>query len=239
MVEVLRHRGRSSLAGGAVEHHASSPQPFAEMPVSYDRAFGGADGTRRPGRARCLHAQSRWPWLAQASEGAWVDGTPLPNIEDAGEGVSRSRRQALACRLGPLGRGWTQRARFAGTYDQQLAGRCVSRSCPATSTSGTTRLRRRTNSCRCPRGRWMSRLAVSPRKAARSSRCPIWAPVHVFPKRGEREDYMAALDTIAFEPDLEHFTMSWRVARPLKKNMLRDCAGAVGRKDKAGGRSRP
>jgi hypothetical protein len=45
------------------------------------------------------------------------------------------------------------------------------------------------------------------------------APVHIFPKRGDREDLVASLDTIVFEPDAERFTMSWRVARPLKKNM--------------------
>jgi hypothetical protein len=52
------------------------------------------------------------------------------------------------------------------------------------------------------------------------------APVHVFPKRGEREDCIATIDTIAFEPDLERFTMAWRVARPLKKG-LHDIAQVV------------
>jgi len=32
------------------------------------------------------------------------------------------------------------------------------------------------------------------------------APVHVFPKRGEREDLSATLDTIVFEPDHERLT---------------------------------
>jgi len=38
------------------------------------------------------------------------------------------------------------------------------------------------------------------------------APVNVFPKRGDREDYKATLDTIVFEPDQERLTMTWRVA---------------------------
>jgi len=56
------------------------------------------------------------------------------------------------------------------------------------------------------------------------------APVHVFPKRGDREDYSATLDTIAFEPDLERFMMSWRAARPLKKSMHEIAQALVGRK---------
>ena len=44
-------------------------------------------------------------------------------------------------------------------------------------------------------------------------------PVHVFPKRGEREDLVARLDTIVFDTDAECFTMSWRVARPLKLSL--------------------
>lgn len=58
------------------------------------------------------------------------------------------------------------------------------------------------------------------------------APVHVFPKHGEREDLSATLDTIAFEPDHERFTMSWRVARPLRKSMHEVAQVLVGRKGK-------
>ena len=58
------------------------------------------------------------------------------------------------------------------------------------------------------------------------------APVHVFPKKGEREDYKAMLDTIVFEPDQERLTMTWRVARPLKKNMVEIAQVLVGKKGK-------
>jgi len=58
------------------------------------------------------------------------------------------------------------------------------------------------------------------------------APVHVFPKKGEREDLKARLDTLVLEPDLERFTLVWRVARPLKKNMFEIAQVLVGRKGK-------
>jgi hypothetical protein len=58
------------------------------------------------------------------------------------------------------------------------------------------------------------------------------APINVFPKKGERKDYKATLDTIVFEPDHERFTMTWRIARPLKKNMFEIAQVLVGRKGK-------
>ena len=56
------------------------------------------------------------------------------------------------------------------------------------------------------------------------------APVHVFPKKGEREDLKAALDTLVLEPDLERLTMTWRVSRPLQKNMFEIAQVLVGKK---------
>ena len=52
----------------------------------------------------------------------------------------------------------------------------------------------------------------------------------MFPKRGEREDLTARLDTIVFEPDAQRFTMSWRVARPLKRSMHELAQVLVGKK---------
>jgi hypothetical protein len=55
------------------------------------------------------------------------------------------------------------------------------------------------------------------------------APVLVFPKTGGREDVTATLDTIVFEPDHERFTMTWRVARPLKRDIFEISQVVVGR----------
>jgi hypothetical protein len=52
----------------------------------------------------------------------------------------------------------------------------------------------------------------------------------VFPKRGEREDYTATIDTVLIEPELQRFSLSWRVARPLKKSMHEIAQVMVGKK---------
>ena len=97
---------------------ASDPLPFTEMPVSYDRAFGGAD--RRSEDETEHDAYLPNPvgrgWHKHLKN-EWVDGAPLPNIEAIGEAVSFPTDKRLPVALGPLGRGWPQRARYAGTYD--------------------------------------------------------------------------------------------------------------------------
>jgi hypothetical protein len=54
----------------------------------------------------------------------------------------------------------------------------------------------------------------------------------VFTKRGDREDLTATADTVLIEPDLERVTMTWRVARPLQRNMFEIAQVLVGRKGK-------
>jgi hypothetical protein len=58
------------------------------------------------------------------------------------------------------------------------------------------------------------------------------APITVFPKKGDKEELIAQLDTIVIEPDQERLTMTWRIARPLKKNMFEIAQVLVGRKGK-------
>jgi len=56
--------------------------------------------------------------------------------------------------------------------------------------------------------------------------------VHVFPTRGERHDHVALLDTIVFEPDLERFYLTWRVAHPIKRSIHDIDQVLVGKKGK-------
>jgi hypothetical protein len=56
------------------------------------------------------------------------------------------------------------------------------------------------------------------------------APIVIFPKRGDKEELTAHVDTVVIEPDHDRVTMSWRAARPLKKNMFEIAQILVGRK---------
>ena len=72
---------------------AGSPAPFEELPITWERAFGGPKNTSNP------------------------VGRPLPNIEDPRKLVMSRRHRGQPVGYGPLDLTWAERARHAGTYD--------------------------------------------------------------------------------------------------------------------------
>lgn len=206
---------------------ASEPLPFTEMLVSYDRAFGGTDLYSEDttehdvyllnpvGRGWHKHLKSKW-----------VDGSPLPNIEVIGEGVSCPSDKRAPIALGPLGRSWQQRVRFAGTYDDEWLDN-VFPFLPHDFDDRYYQAAPNDQQMPLPQGPMEVALGGFTIDGPRQFTLPyLDVPVRVFPKRGEREDLTAKLDTIVFDTDAERFTMSWRVARPLK-NSLHEIAQVV------------
>lgn len=210
---------------------ASAPLPFSEKLVSYDTAFGGTDrnGDDESKHDAYLPNPVGRGWHKHLKN-AWVDGKPLPNTEELGKAVGFPSDKYKPMALGPLGRGWPQRARYAGTYDQQWLDD-VFPFLPKDFDERYYQAAPEDQQVPLPKGPMGVVLSGFTADGLRQFMLPHFeAPVHVFPKRGEREDYVAALDTIAFEPDLERFTMSWRVARPLKKSMHEIAQVLVGKK---------
>lgn len=212
---------------------ASAPRAFTEMPVSYDVAFGGSDRNSEDetehdaylpnpvGRGWHKHLKS-----------VWVDGRPLPNTEEPGKSASSPSGKYTPTAFGPLGRGWPQRARYAGTYDQQW----LDDVCPFLPKDFDERYYQAApadQQMSLPKGPMDVVLSGFTRDGSRQFVLPHFdAPVSVFPKRGQPEDCAAAIDTIVFEPNHERFTMSWRVSRPLKKSMHEIAQVLVGRKNR-------
>jgi hypothetical protein len=212
---------------------ASSPKHFTTMPISYDVAFGGADRrSEDPSEHDAYLPNPVGRGWHKHLKSVWVDGTPLPNTEEIGKAVSSPGDKHTPIALGPLARGWPQRARFAGTYDEQWLAE-VFPFLPKDFDERYYQAAPQDQQLPVPKGPMEVVLSGFTVDGARQFMLPHFeAPVHVFPKRGEREDYSATLDTIAFEPDRERFTMSWRVARPLRKSMHEIAQVLVGRKGK-------
>jgi hypothetical protein len=213
---------------------ASSPKHFTTMPVSYDLAFGGADRhSEDVGEhdAYLLNPVGRG-WHKHLKN-AWVDGTPLPNTEEIGKTVRCPTDKDRPMALGPLGRGWSQRARYAGTYDDQWLAD-VFPFLPKDFDERYYQAAPADQQVPVPEGPMEVVLSGFTSDGLRQFVLPHFdAPVHVFPKNGEREDLTATVDTITFEPDYERLTMSWRVARPLKRSMHEIAQVLVGKKGRA------
>jgi hypothetical protein len=226
--------GPRAWQAGLTNITASVPLQFTQMPVSYDLAFGGAD--RRSDDEREHDSYRANPvgrgWHRHLKH-EWIDGAPLPNLEEPGQPVASPAGQYLPMALGPVGRGWPQRARYAGTYDDQWITD-VFPFLPQDFDERYYQAAPAEQQIPIPKEPMEVVLSGFRPDGVRQFMLPFFeAPVHVFPKRGEREDLIANLDTIVFEPDEERFTMSWRVARPLKKSMHEIEQVLVGKKGMA------
>ena len=97
---------------------ASKPEHFQRLPLSYDYAFGGTDRTRE--------AQDRQTDAYQPNpvgRGYWrdlkhIDGQPLPFTEASDQSVVDPAGRYVPMSFSPIGRNWTPRCAYAGTYDQ-------------------------------------------------------------------------------------------------------------------------
>jgi len=229
--EVFGERAWQRSGSGYV---AGAPQPFTQLPLSYDRAFGGrdrrsADDTQHD--AYLANPVGRgWFSATQKDDARRIEGAPLPNLEHRGQPVRDPHGSYAPVAFGPLGRGWPARARFGGTYDE----RWMNDDFPFLPRDFDERYYQAApedQQLAHPKAALDVVLEGFTPDGARRFALPYFeAPVHVFPKRGGREDHVATLDTIVFEPDAERFTMTWRVARPLKKSLHEVAQVLVGRK---------
>lgn len=207
------------------------PEPFAAKPFSYDVAFGGIDRHHPdPAEHAAFMRNPVGCGFHRHLKPEWVDGSPLPNTEQLDDAVTAPDGDYAPMAFGPLGRNWDPRRGHAGTYDREW----LSNQFPFLPTDFDNLYYQSAPTDQqipIPRqGMQVSLHNLTP-DGARAFMLPCFeAPVYVFPRSGEREDLLAALDTLVFEPDQERFTMTWRLARPLQQDLFEIDEVLVGRK---------
>lgn len=216
-VAVIGDRHWEAGVGGI---RPSRPQPFLVKPISYDVAFGGCDFHHEdPSR----HAAYLWNPIGRGFhrhvKSEWVDGTPLPNTEETNRAVSSPDEAYAPMAFGPIGRNWEPRYRYAGTYDQKWLDDQFP-FLPLDFDDQYYQAAPLDQQMPVPSGPIDVALSGFTPDGVRQFTLPYFeAPIRVFPRGGGREDHVATLDTIVFEPDDGRFTMTWRVARPLQKSI--------------------
>jgi hypothetical protein len=210
---------------------ASSPNPFTQMPISYDRAFGGTDVRHEDPRQHAAFMQNpSGRGFHKHLVREWLEGSSLPNTEELGKNVTVPDGAYRPMSFGVVGRHWEPRYQHAGTYDQKWIDE-VFPFLPADFDEQYYQAAPPDQQLSLPLGEQTITLVNLTPDGRRDFVLPhLAAPVHVFPKKGHREDLTASVDTIVIEPDLERVTMTWRVARPLQKNMFEVAQVLVGRK---------
>lgn len=215
---------------------ASPPGVFVKQAISYDVAFGGTDARHEdPGQHAAFAANPVGRGFHKHIRGDWVDGAPLPSTEEVDRSVRDPAGDYRPMAFGPIGRAWPPRVGFAGTYDDEWLDKYFPFLPPdfdeqyfqAAPPDQQVPLDQFKN------GPVEVLLAnLTPEGLTRFTIPHLVAPINVFPKRGEREDHTATLDSIVIESDEQRFSLTWRVARPLKKNMFEIDQVLVGKKGK-------
>jgi hypothetical protein len=90
----------------------SGPTPFSSMPITYERAFGGAVSERT--------SKSVYPFADSNPIGVGIDSSDkavLPNVRYPGTRVDAPRSNDPPAGFGAVSCAWTPRRTLAGTYD--------------------------------------------------------------------------------------------------------------------------
>jgi len=197
---------------------ATKPYPFRRMAFSYDTAFGGVDRLDPEDETPAAYdANPVGTGFSTVKNQSRLSGLALPNTEEAGQEIRSPYEAYCPMALGPIGRGWPERRRYAGTYDQdwqdnvfpflpkdfdaryyQMAGADQQIDPPRAGTpvivAGMT-----------PRGREQFRL---PETAL---------PLKVFRGREVVFDDRRLPDTLAFDTEARQVMLTWRIWIPMKR----------------------
>ncbi len=209
----------------------SRPQPFTTMPITYDRAFGGTDERHEnPAEHAAYMRNPSGCGFHKHLREAWVHDSPLSNTEEIGRPIVRPDADYAPMGFGPIARHWEPRYRHAGTYDEHWLQH-VAPFLPADFDDQYHQAAPADQQLSSP----SSEQEITLLNLTPTGRCTfrlphLQAPIHVFPKGGGREDLTARLDTIVIEPDLGRVQLSWRVARPLRRDLFEIAQVLVGRK---------
>jgi hypothetical protein len=109
--EVLVTGDRTCIFQGNTSPRFTEPEPFLEMPVTYDRAYGGVDIRSEPGTSYPYPKNPLGRGFVVSNIREAVDGLALPNIEDPQQrltpaGIITGQYPRWEHQLMPQGLGW-------------------------------------------------------------------------------------------------------------------------------------
>ena len=217
----------------------TSPVPFVEMPISYDRAFGGTDTSHEDPRRHDAWMENPVGCgfhVNHAKEA--IDGEPLPNTEEVGVAVTDPKGKYRPMSFGPIGRGWRPRARYAGTYDQAWIDD-VFPFLPADFDERYFQSAPEDQQLDMLHGgEEVVLINLTPRGRTSFKLPTVRVPITFYLRDHTEREMQAVNDTLLIEPDAGRIIMLWRTALPLQRNMFEVAQVVVGTMPRAWHRAR-
>lgn len=225
------------VGGGGIG--ITRPQPFQQLPITYDVAFGGMDDFHPDESKRDAYMPNPiGRGFHRFLDNELIHNTPLPNTEERDNKVSNPVGNYKPVSFGPMGRGWPDRAKYAGTYDQKWVDD-VFPFLPADFDDRYFQAAPQDQQCDYLRGSESVQLFNLTESGRAAFRIPVVeVPIVFFRKKGDNEHKHAVADTLMIEPDKGVFSITWRGSVPLKKNMFEIPQVLVGNKSRGWWRAR-
>jgi len=219
---------------------AGLPQPFVEQPIGYAQAFGGSQPLKdNPEQQHCyMENPAGIGWYHRSTDNGEIVGMPMPVTEELGKPIDSPHGDFRPMALGPVGRHWTQRAGFAGTYDEAWLADCFPflpadfdnryfQAAPAD---------QQTEYLQGGEEVLLLNLTAQERASFRIPRLQV--PVTFFLNQGGHETVNAVIDTLLIDTDAGQVQLTWRTSRPLRRNMFEIAQVLVGTRSRAWWRAR-
>jgi hypothetical protein len=192
---------------------ASEPAPFQEMPLIFERAFGG----RAPeGDA----FEPRNPVGAGITSEKAIEGVRLPNLEDPRELVRAPSDRPSPAGFGFVARDWQPRLALAGTYDEAWRRE----RCPFLPLDFDERhFHAAPHDLHAPRalkGGEPARITHVSEVGDVAFDVPSWSFDVTMSVKGERTDHRPMLDTLLIEPDERRIVALYRFTIPCPRSFL-------------------
>lgn len=199
----------------------SMSEAFEVMPISYDTAFGGLDNFHEDENKHSAYMKNPvGKGFHKKLSSRLVNETPLPNTEEVDRPVQMPSDDYQPMSFGAIGRGWEERLKYAGTYDQDW----IDNTFPFLPTDfNEAYFQAAPKDQQIPHpegGEEIVLVNLTPEGRTAFNLPSIDVPVVFFRKKGEKYETKAVIDTIVIEPDKDVFTLSWRASLPLKKNIF-------------------
>jgi hypothetical protein len=217
----------------------SRPEEFTVMPISYDHAYGGLDNfheDKNKHSAYMLNPVGKG--YHQLLDSYLVDNTPIANTEEVNRTIQTPNDNYQPMAFGPIGRGWSQRLCYGGTYDQNW----IDNTFPFLPADFKEEYYQA-----APQDQQMPFLKgceevvlvnLTPEGRTTFNLPVIDVPVVFFRKKGEKHETTAVIDTVVIEPDKSIFTMTWRSSIMIKKNIFEIPQALVGKMSRGWWRAR-
>ena len=197
----------------------TEPEPFAVLPFSYNDAFGGLEVPGATSESAIATYMANPVGRGYSRSKSGIEGQRLPNTEEINRPVTDSNGSYRPMSFGVLGRNWSPRVSYVGTYDQEW----LDNRAPFWPDDFDYRYFQSTppdQQIPYPVGGEDVVLSnLTPDTEVRFRLPSLAVPVWCLPYRGADEKVEAVIDTLLIEPDAGRFMLTWRAVVP----MLRSC----------------